>query len=78
MTCPKCGATPKEYWYDGSCIEHGRPEMIDGRFYYLKYDGEWSDKPWEYRSCSPFSEGIEAAIPVPRLQELLLLTKGKI
>ena len=76
--CPKCGKWPKEFWYDGSCIEHGRPEPVEGRWYYLRYEGEWTPQPWQYIAAMGFAEDLEAWLPIPTVEEMLLTTRGKI
>lgn len=75
MTCPKCGAEPKESWYDGSCIEHGRPEPVEGRWYYWRYEGEWIGP---FRFYEDGDIDYEAWLPIPTVEELLLTTRGKI
>lgn len=92
MTCPKCKAEPTEFWYDGSCIEHGRPEPVEGRWYWIKYD-EAPEPAWKvakyYKTVGTQTLWVDdlgtfepyeliAWLLIPTVEELLLTTKGKI
>ena len=91
MTCPKCHKelrSSDERWYDGTCLEHGRPEPIEGRWYWAMTDEidrrwepvpmEWCDGKWWIHG--DHYAGIEVIhwLPIPTVQELLLTTKGQI